>query len=168
MQLSLAFRFILPWAGKIGSARFQRAVVDWVPWKAVHDFRDIVDIMDYTTQQIFDAKKSALNLVYARPSSFFNLAFQLFTIISYLIFTVPRTLTDVVLPLATPLRGRDDAAIHAIHVPRGTDLMLSIQSANCATSIWGPDAAKWKPARWLEPLPGSVIGAPVTGVYQHL
>jgi hypothetical protein len=56
MQLSLAFRFILPWAGKIGSARFQRAVVDWVPW---HDFRDIVDIMDYMTQQIFDARKSA-------------------------------------------------------------------------------------------------------------
>lgn len=61
MQLSLAFRFILPWAGKIGSARFQRAVVDWVPWKAVHDFRDIVDMMDYTTRQIFDAKKSALS-----------------------------------------------------------------------------------------------------------
>ncbi|KAJ7366134.1 cytochrome P450, partial [Mycena albidolilacea] len=245
MQLSLAFRFILPWAGKIWSARFQRAVVDWVPWKAVHDFRDIVDIMDYTTRQIFDAKKSALSSGEAKSDGGKDImgilstyvaspphhsASFLFNQIRTLIFAASETTTttlarilyllarnpdwqdrlraalaeaqpkdgadipydqlmqlpvldavcretlrlhppspfNAVLPLATPLCGRDDTAIHAIHVPRGTDLMLSIQSANCATSIWGPGAAEWKPARWLEPLPESVIGAPGTGVYQHL
>ncbi|KAJ7843359.1 cytochrome P450 [Mycena olivaceomarginata] len=250
MQFSLAFRFILPWAGKIGSARFQRAVVDWVPW---HDFRDIVDIMDYMTQQIFDARKSALSSGEAKSDGGKDIMSilmqenaraededrlpdaevvgQMSTLIFAASETTSTTLARILYLLAqnpdwqdrlraelaeaqpkdgtdmpydqlmqlpvldavcretlrlhppspfslrpsqtpsSPSRhhsGRDDATIHAIRVPCGTDLMLSIRSANCATSIWGPGAAEWKPARWLEPLPDSVIGAPVTGVYQHL
>ncbi|KAF7357255.1 hypothetical protein MSAN_01320700 [Mycena sanguinolenta] len=61
IRLSLAFRFILPWASKIGSPRFQRAIVDWVPWKALHQFRDTVDLMNLTTQDILETKKRALS-----------------------------------------------------------------------------------------------------------
>ncbi|KAF7357253.1 putative cytochrome P450 4d20 [Mycena sanguinolenta] len=61
IRLSLAFRLILPWASKIGSPHFQRAIVDWVPWEALHQFRDTVDIMDLTTREIFETKKRALS-----------------------------------------------------------------------------------------------------------
>ncbi|KAJ7683293.1 cytochrome P450, partial [Mycena olivaceomarginata] len=78
------------------------------------------------------------------------------------------TLADTVLPLATPIYGRDSAEISALHIPRGTEFMLSVHAANRAPSVWGPNAAEWKPARWLVPLPQSVADAPATGVYQHL
>ncbi|KAJ7234370.1 cytochrome P450 [Mycena haematopus] len=257
IQLSLAFRLILPWASKIGTPRFQRTVVDWVPWKALHDFRDTLDIMDHTTRQIFEAKKNALSstgewsatdggkdiisilmqvnvqaedgdrlpdaevlgqmttLIFAATeTTATSLARILYLLaqnpdvqdrlrdelsqakqqdagdinydqlmqLPYLDavcretlrlhpptpFNLRTTLVDAVLPLATPLRGCDGADINALHVPRGTDIMLSIQNANCDTGVWGSDAAEWKPARWLAPLPETVTSAPATGVYQHL
>ncbi|KAF7365708.1 Docosahexaenoic acid omega-hydroxylase CYP4F3 [Mycena venus] len=257
MNLSLAFRFIFPWASRIGTPRFQRAVVDWVPWKAVHDFRDILDIMDHTTRQIFIEKKRALESggeefqqdagkdimsilmkenaraededrlpdaeVIGQMSTLIFAATETTSTslarILYLMaqnsdvqdrlraeltdaqqkygtdipydqlmqlpfldavcretlrlhppspFSLRTTAVDTVLPLAAPLLGRNGEEIHALHVPRGTDLMLSIQSANCDASVWGPDAEEWKPARWLVPLPETVTQGPATGVYQYL
>ncbi|KAJ7258817.1 cytochrome P450 [Mycena haematopus] len=258
IQCIVAFLpLILPWASKIGTPRFQRTVVDWFPWKALHDFRDTLDIMDHTTQQIFEAKKNALSttgewsamdggkdiisilmqanaqaedgdrlpdaevlgqmttLIFAATeTTATSLARILYLLaqnpdvqdrlraelsqakqqdagdinydqlmqLPYLDavcretlrlhpptpFNLRTTIVDAVLPLATPLRGCDGAEINALHVPQGTDIMLSIQNANCDTGVWGPDAAEWKPARWLAPLPETVTSAPATGVYQHL
>ncbi|KAJ7802498.1 cytochrome P450 [Mycena olivaceomarginata] len=78
------------------------------------------------------------------------------------------SLADTVLPLTTPIHGRGGAEISALHIPRGTEFMLSVHAANRAPSVLGPNAAEWKPARWLVPLPQSVADAPATGVYQHL
>ncbi|KAJ6450078.1 cytochrome P450 [Mycena sanguinolenta] len=61
IRLRLATNFILPWASKISTPDFQRTFIDWIPWKALHQFRDTVDIMDHTTQQIFETKKLALS-----------------------------------------------------------------------------------------------------------
>lgn len=35
-------------------------------------------------------------------------------------------------------------------IPKGTTLILSILAANLDKGIWGEDARKWKPDRWLE------------------
>ncbi|KAJ7149289.1 cytochrome P450 [Mycena crocata] len=61
MRLTLAFKFILPWARKIGTPRIQRAVISATPWETLHEFRDTVDIMDDTTRQVYNEKKRALS-----------------------------------------------------------------------------------------------------------
>ena len=35
-------------------------------------------------------------------------------------------------------------------------------------SIWGSDAAVWRPERWLEPLTKSVTDAHLPGVYSNM
>ncbi|KAF7363147.1 Cytochrome p450 [Mycena venus] len=254
IHLNLATRFILPWASKIGTARFRRTVVDWVPWKALHEFRDMLDVMNLTTRQIFEEKKRAINsgmiekdggkdimsilrklaiqkedrlpdeevlgqmstLIFAATETTSTALAHILYLLAqnpdvqdrlraelteaqetidgdipydalmqlsyleapsrtscshYLLLTIVmahRTLADTVLPLATPLRGYDGTEMHALHIPRGTNLMLSVHNANRAPTVWGPDAAEWKPARWLGPLPETVVEAPATGVYRHL
>lgn len=52
--------FVLPWAHKIGSPRFQRFIVNLLPWKDLHEMRDIVDTMHNTSLEIIESKKQAL------------------------------------------------------------------------------------------------------------
>jgi cytochrome P450 len=75
---------------------------------------------------------------------------------------------DVVLPLSSPVKGLDGKELHEIHVPKGTNITISILAANRNPDIWGPDAEEWKPDRWLAPLPESVINAHLPGIYSHL
>ncbi|KAJ7616953.1 cytochrome P450 [Mycena polygramma] len=271
LRLSLAITFILPW----GIARFQRAVVDRVPWKALHEFQDVLDVLDSTTRNIYQEKTAALGdanreehgkdimsilmqeNVLAEDATeaevlgqvriptllafahFLSLCADDFFLFRTLIFAAAETtstalahilyllaqnadaqdclrielaeaqrqnggtdisydalaqlpfldavyretlrlypsvpiflrtsLADAVLPLSTPLRGRDGTELDALPIPRGTTLMLSLHTANRARSIWWPDATMWNPARWLAAsLPESVTKSPATGVYQHL
>ncbi|KAJ7315339.1 hypothetical protein DFH08DRAFT_421371 [Mycena albidolilacea] len=46
------------------------------------------------------------------------------------------SLADTVLPLTTPIHRRDGAEISALHIPRGTEFMLSVHAANRAPSVW--------------------------------
>ncbi|KAJ6558799.1 cytochrome P450 [Mycena vulgaris] len=259
VHLGLAFRFILPWGVHVGTPRFRRAVVDWVPWKAVHEFRDILDVMDRTTRQIFEEKKRVIlnggggssekdvgkdiigilmhqnaravdedrlsdaevlgqmsTLIFAATETTSTALTQILYLLAQNIdvqdhlrtelveaqhqyggedipydtlmqlpyldavcretlrlyppspFMLRTTLADTVLPLSTPIKGCNGTELHALHIPHGTEFMLSVHAANRAPSVWGPDAAEWKPTRWLAPLPPSVADAPATGVYQHL
>ncbi|KAJ2922914.1 hypothetical protein H1R20_g14188, partial [Candolleomyces eurysporus] len=52
--------FVLPWAHKIGSPGFQRFIINLLPWKDLHNMRDIVDTMHNTSTEIIQAKKRAL------------------------------------------------------------------------------------------------------------
>ncbi|KZT66921.1 cytochrome P450 [Daedalea quercina L-15889] len=85
---------------------------------------------------------------------------------------VPRVLRktrkDIVMPLSTPIRGVDGTLITEIPVPEGTVVHVGILAANRNPEIWGPDAAEWKPERWLDPLPEVVKDAHIPGVYSHL
>ncbi|KAF6751307.1 cytochrome P450 [Ephemerocybe angulata] len=57
----LLTRFILwPHIFNVGSSGFQRWVVDTLPWKALHEVRDMVDIMHNTSVDIFESTKRAL------------------------------------------------------------------------------------------------------------
>lgn len=79
-----------------------------------------------------------------------------------------RTRDDIVLPFSRPIKGSDGKDIHEVLVPKNTDVVVSILSANRNLEIWGEDALQWKPERWLSALPQSVTNAQIPGVYSHL
>jgi hypothetical protein len=45
---------------RIGTPKFRRFIMDLLPWKSLHEIRDIVDVLHNTTVEIFEAKKKAL------------------------------------------------------------------------------------------------------------
>ncbi|KAF9236337.1 cytochrome P450 [Melanogaster broomeanus] len=54
------FRQLLPYAVKIGSPKFRRYIAEIIPSKELHDILRMVDIMDKSSIDIFEAKKKAL------------------------------------------------------------------------------------------------------------
>lgn len=52
--------FLLPRLPDIGPKSFKRWIVDTLPWKTLHDVRDIVDLLDNTSIEIYESKKAAL------------------------------------------------------------------------------------------------------------
>ncbi|KZT66919.1 cytochrome P450 [Daedalea quercina L-15889] len=81
---------------------------------------------------------------------------------------IRKTRKDIVMPLSSPIRGVDGTLITEIPVPEGTVVHIGILASNRNPELWGPDAAEWKPERWLNPLPEVVKEAHVPGVYSHL
>lgn len=75
---------------------------------------------------------------------------------------------DVAIPLFWPITSTEGETINELHIPRGTKVMLSVQNSNRSKAIWGPDAETWRPERWLEPQPESVIKAHLPGVYSSM
>src|SRR6266702_825728 len=80
---------------------------------------------------------------------------------------VGSTRSDVVLPLSSPIQDVDGREVHEIFVPKNTTVFPHIYNLNRDPSIWGTDAAEWKPERWLAPLPKSVADANIQGVYAN-
>ena len=72
------------------------------------------------------------------------------------------------LPLSTPIVGRDGTVINEITVPKGCEVIIGVLGANTSKHIWGEDALEWKPERWMNPLPETLKEAHVPGVYSHL
>lgn len=52
-------QYILPWVANIGTPRFRRWVVDTVPWKNLHEVRDILDILHGHVNRIYAEKRTA-------------------------------------------------------------------------------------------------------------
>ncbi|KAH9846398.1 cytochrome P450 [Lenzites betulinus] len=75
---------------------------------------------------------------------------------------------NAVLPLSTPIRGRDGTLMDGIPVTPGMRILTDIRACNTNKELWGPDAAEWKPERWLSPLPRALEEAHIPGVYSHL
>ncbi|KAI0059722.1 cytochrome P450 [Artomyces pyxidatus] len=73
---------------------------------------------------------------------------------------------DASVPLSQPIET-DGGPVSSLFVPRGTAVMINIIGANRDPSIWGADAADWKPERWLAPLPDSVADARIPGIYSN-
>ncbi|OBZ67636.1 Docosahexaenoic acid omega-hydroxylase CYP4F3 [Grifola frondosa] len=78
------------------------------------------------------------------------------------------TRKDTILPLSEPICGVDGSMISEILVPKDTTVHIGIMSSNCNRALWGDDAYKWKPERWLAPLPHAVEDAHIPGVYSNL
>ncbi|KII90946.1 hypothetical protein PLICRDRAFT_107275 [Plicaturopsis crispa FD-325 SS-3] len=83
-------------------------------------------------------------------------------------FMARTTRKDIVLPLSQPIKGVDGSDVHSIPLANNTNVILGLLAVNRDPSIWGPDAAEWKPERWLAPLPDSVADAHVPGIYANL
>lgn len=75
---------------------------------------------------------------------------------------------NTVVPLLRPVKGIDGTLIHEVPIAEGQDVTIGLVTANCDLEIWGPDAAEWKPERWLNPLPESVSEAHLPGVYSGM
>ncbi|PIL23347.1 cytochrome P450 [Ganoderma sinense ZZ0214-1] len=56
---------------------------------------------------------------------------------------------DAILPLQDPIRATTGEETQAVHVPAGTNVIISILGANRNPRIWGDDAGEWRPGRWL-------------------
>lgn len=68
-----------------------------------------------------------------------------------------------------PVKSSDGKTeITSIPLKKDTNVFISILNANRSKQIWGPDADKWKPERWLSPLPDSVVKARLPGVYASM
>ncbi|KAF9064450.1 cytochrome P450 [Rhodocollybia butyracea] len=75
---------------------------------------------------------------------------------------------DVVVPFSQPVQGTDGTEITEVFLPKSTPVLISILNSNRSAELWGPDANEWKPERWLSPLPETITGSKVPGVYAHL
>ncbi|KAG1879867.1 cytochrome P450 [Suillus subluteus] len=53
------------------------------------------------------------------------------------------------LPLQFPVRSSSEAELSSIVILENTVIVISILAANRNRTIWGDDANKWKPERWL-------------------
>ena len=45
---------------RLGTPKFRRFILDLIPWKTLHDLRDISDVMHNTAVEIINSKKQAL------------------------------------------------------------------------------------------------------------
>ncbi|KAH9067862.1 cytochrome P450 [Lactarius vividus] len=74
---------------------------------------------------------------------------------------------DSSIPLARPVMGIDGETIDHIYIRAGTTVIVGVAAVNRDPAIWGADADQWVPERWLGPLPETVVGAYLPGVYTH-
>ncbi|KAI0059727.1 cytochrome P450 [Artomyces pyxidatus] len=80
---------------------------------------------------------------------------------------VPRVArADTTIPLSRPIQTKE-GPVSSLFVPCGTTVTINVIGANRDPSIWGADAAEWKPERWLAPLPESLTEARIPGVYSN-
>ncbi|KAF7356022.1 hypothetical protein MVEN_00931600 [Mycena venus] len=80
-------------------------------------------------------------------------------------FVWRQTTKDVLVPLTYPIRSATTGEeIKELLIEQGTAVYLGLGAANRSTAIWGPDAAEFKPERWLNrtqleaKLPGAYSG----------
>ena len=77
------------------------------------------------------------------------------------------TFVILVLPLSHPITDVNGEQLKDIFIPKGTKVFVNIMGINRSRDIWGDDANEWKPERWLKPLPESVTGSHIPGIYMN-
>ncbi|KAJ7031887.1 cytochrome P450 [Mycena alexandri] len=90
---------------------------------------------------------------------------EMLRIYSPVTFVWRQTIKDVMVPLTYPIRSTiAGEEVKELLIKEGTTVYLGLSSANRSTAIWGPDAAEFKPERWLKrtqvesKLPGTYSG----------
>lgn len=57
---------------------------------------------------------------------------------------------DTVVPLQFPITNmKTGKEIHEIIIYKGTPVYIGMGATNRSTALWGPDAAEFKPERWM-------------------
>ncbi|ODN97340.1 hypothetical protein L198_03903 [Cryptococcus wingfieldii CBS 7118] len=80
-------------------------------------------------------------------------------------FTLREATQDAILPLANPVTGNDGKVMHEVAVDKGTSIFIPVITVNTSPSIWGDDAAKFIPERWLSSSKDGFQPGPVPGVW---
>jgi hypothetical protein len=73
-----------------------------------------------------------------------------------------------VIPLSEPLRTASGDFTESVCIPKGAVVVIPLAALNCSVSMWGPDAKKFKPSRWLEEDEGTTHGARTLQGYRHI
>ncbi|KAF7334913.1 Cytochrome P450 [Mycena venus] len=76
-------------------------------------------------------------------------------------------LQAISIPLSAPIELSNGELVSELPVAKGQTILVSIEAVNRDPAIWGPDADRWVPERWLEDLPPSVHAAEVPGTFAH-
>ncbi|KAF9222413.1 cytochrome P450 [Gyrodon lividus] len=74
---------------------------------------------------------------------------------------------DDILPLSQPITTESGDVINEVPVPKGTRIVASIAAYNRNTELWGDDAHKFNPDRWLEGVAREKKAVSI-GVYSNL
>ncbi|WWC98172.1 hypothetical protein V866_005063 [Kwoniella sp. B9012] len=83
--------------------------------------------------------------------------------------TMRECIEPTVVPLGTPVEGRDGKMIDSVHLPKGATMMIPILNVNTSTLVWGPDAEEFNPDRFLKPASSTESNAnSVPGVWGNL
>ncbi|KAJ3508641.1 hypothetical protein NLJ89_g5643 [Agrocybe chaxingu] len=251
---------LAPLVVRYGSPRIGRFLANWVPWKKLHQFRDVMDTLNGTALEILEEKKKAIHagdetlkaqvgrgkdimsillksninaldvdrltddellgqissLTFAATDTTSSALSRILHLLSVnkdcqdrlrkeikgakedngdqdidydTLVSLPfldavcretlrlhpplphllrTTRADTILPLATPVKGTNGEDIYELPLPTGTPVFVSVISSNTNPRLWGPDSYEWKPERWLNPLPESLVNARIPGVYSHL
>ncbi|KAJ7304515.1 cytochrome P450 [Mycena albidolilacea] len=81
-------------------------------------------------------------------------------------FVWRQTTKDVMVPLTYPIRSTiTGEETKELLIEQGTAVYLGLSAANRSTAIWGPDAAEFKPERWLNRDPS---GSKLPGAYSGM
>ncbi|WVQ74440.1 hypothetical protein IAR50_004041 [Cryptococcus sp. DSM 104548] len=77
---------------------------------------------------------------------------------------------DAIVPLLTPILGKDGGVMDNVRVGKGTTVLMPISNVNVQESIWGPKAKEFIPSRWLTPTTETYpdCAKSVPGVYSNL
>ncbi|KAF9533504.1 cytochrome P450 [Crepidotus variabilis] len=59
-RIQVTRNYLLTWVVKIGSPSFRRFMMDLIPYKNLHEIRDVADVLHQTSLKIYDSKKKAL------------------------------------------------------------------------------------------------------------
>ena len=79
--------------------------------------------------------------------------------------TIRVATTDSVIPLGSPVRGRDGTMVESVTIKKGTEVFIPIMVVNRSKAIWGPDADQFNPDRFDKQ---GVPSQHVPGVYGNL
>lgn len=71
--------------------------------------------------------------------------------------TLRQAAESAVIPLSTPVTGRDGRTIESVVIPKGTVLFIPILSVNISTAIWGSDAEQYNPDRFANLSPAANV-----------
>ncbi|KAJ6511400.1 cytochrome P450 [Mycena vitilis] len=77
-------------------------------------------------------------------------------------------LQDDVLPLSKPMRTASGAVIDRLPIRKGAVLTTSVHYTNLSKTIWGEDAAEFKPERWLNNSEGVPASAKEYPGFHHI